>query len=47
MLSLNHKKLFTRLRHGFAVAFRALNGDNWLLTRDIAFIDLFFFSLLA
>jgi hypothetical protein len=37
----------TSLRHGFAAAFPGLNGDNWLLTRDFAFIDLFFFSLLA
>jgi hypothetical protein len=35
------------LRHGFAVRFAGLNGDNWLLTGDFAFIDLFFFSLLA
>ena len=27
--------------------FAGLNADNWLLTRDFAFIDLFFFSLLA
>jgi hypothetical protein len=30
-----------------ATAFPALNGDNWLLTRKFAFIDLFFFRLLA
>jgi hypothetical protein len=31
----------------FAMAVPALRGNNWLLTRDFAFIDLVFFSLLA
>jgi hypothetical protein len=29
------------------MTFPGLDADNWLLTRDFAFIDLFFFSLLA
>jgi len=29
------------------LCFQRWNGDNWLLTWDFAFIDLFFFSLLA
>jgi len=47
MRNLEQKKLSTGLHHGFATAFPALHGNNWLLTRDFAFIDLFFFSLLA
>jgi len=50
MLNLKEKKVFAV----FAMAspwrraqFPALSGNNWLLTREFAFIDLFFFSLLA
>jgi len=46
MHNLNGKARYRLLRR-FAVAFPALHGNNWLLTRDFAFIDLFFFSLLA
>jgi hypothetical protein len=50
MRDLNQTTLYPSslwLRHGFGMAFPALNGNNCLLTRDFAFIDLFFFSLLA
>ena len=38
---------FRALRLTFAVKFPDSNGDNWLLTRDFAFIDLCFCGLLA
>jgi hypothetical protein len=41
------ENVFTGVRHAFAAAFPSLHGNNWLLTRDFAFIDLFFFRLLA
>jgi hypothetical protein len=47
MRNFKQKTSVTGFRRRFAVRFAGVNADNWLLTGDFAFIDLFFFSLLA